>query len=292
MAGNNSYNDGCGCWTIFSVLFLLSLLITYWPLFVVAALLIGLYFYNKISSQKQEARRREKMIFEHEQNRKRISDDLARSSHPLNSNNNYQRNVNKQRTNSLEITLEQKNKKLDSMKDELKKKQKELDDLKAKHSKNQFIPENLVKLAIDEELNKIDKMTGIEFEYYCGSLLESLEYENVRVTISSGDQGLDITATNGTTSYGFQCKNFKAPVGNKAVQEALAGKSYYKVEKIGVITNSTFTPGAKNLAAEGNVELWDRDVLKELIEDQILHQNAKQDKETNTTDNNFTIDDK
>ncbi|MGM0173662.1 restriction endonuclease [Enterococcus sp. DIV0800] len=124
-------------------------------------------------------------------------------------------------------------------------------------------------LSIENELNRIDKLTGHQFEEYCGRLLKDMGFSNINVTVASGDQGIDILASMGTTAYGFQCKNYVSVVGNKAVQEALAGKVFYKIDKVGVITNNYFTNSAKKLASEGNVELWDRDTLKELLEDSI-----------------------
>lgn len=125
------------------------------------------------------------------------------------------------------------------------------------------------KLSIEDELDRIDKLTGHQFEEYCGRLLKDMGFSNINVTVASGDQGIDILASMGTTAYGFQCKNYISVVGNKAVQEALAGKVFYKVDRVGVITNNYFTNSAKKLATEGNVELWDRDTLKELLEDSI-----------------------
>lgn len=131
------------------------------------------------------------------------------------------------------------------------------------------------KITVESELNRIDKLNGHEFEKYCGNLLIDLGYSNVNITVSSGDQGIDILASMGSSSYGFQCKNYVSVVGNKAVQEALAGKIFYKVDRVGVITNNYFTTSAQKLAVEGNVELWDRDTLKELLEDSIDKNNTE-----------------
>ncbi len=47
--------------------------------------------------------------------------------------------------------------------------------------------------------------------------------------------------------------------------EAIAGKNYYQANNCMVITNSTFTKAAKELAASNNVKLWDRKILIEKI---------------------------
>lgn len=125
------------------------------------------------------------------------------------------------------------------------------------------------KLTVETELNRIDKLDGHDFEKYCGHLLEKLGFSDVNVTVGSGDQGIDVLASMGSTSYGFQCKNYSSTVGNKSVQEALAGRTFYKVDRVGVITNNYFTASAKKLATEGSVELWDRDTLKGYLDDDI-----------------------
>ena len=50
-----------------------------------------------------------------------------------------------------------------------------------------------------------------------------------------------------------------------AIQEAFAGKNYYNCDKVMVITNNYFTSSAIELAKINNVVLWDRNILKEKI---------------------------
>lgn len=112
------------------------------------------------------------------------------------------------------------------------------------------------------------EMTGYKFEEYCAALLKSNGFENVRVTKGSGDQGIDIIAYRFGVKYGIQCKYFDHPVGNKAVQEAYAGKRYYDCHVAAVLTNSTFTPQAVSLAKKSGVVLWDKDFLNNLEQNQ------------------------
>ena len=79
----------------------------------------------------------------------------------------------------------------------------------------------------------------------------------------SGDQGVDVIAERDGIKIGIQAKCYSEPVGNAAVQEVIAGISYYKLDKGFVVTNSTFTTAAKRLAEETHVILWDRSVLTE-----------------------------
>ena len=98
---------------------------------------------------------------------------------------------------------------------------------------------------------------GYDFEYTCAEVLIRRGFHSVKVTKSSGDQGADIIACKGMKKYAVQCKLYSRPVGNKAVQEAYAGMGYYKCSHAAVMTNSTFTKGAVDLAESLNVELWD-----------------------------------
>ena len=112
----------------------------------------------------------------------------------------------------------------------------------------------------------IDKMEGHEFEEYCAKLLEHNGFINVIVTQGSGDHGIDILAEKDDVSYAIQCKCYSSNIGNAAIQQALAGKKYYKRDIAVVLTNQYFTSQAKDEAKVFGVKLWDRDKLNDLIE--------------------------
>ena len=100
-------------------------------------------------------------------------------------------------------------------------------------------------------------MNGIQYERSCAKYLSVLGYKNITLTKASGDQGIDIIATKGNLKYGFQCKYYNRAVGNDAVQQAFSGIAYYKLDKAVVITNNDFSSGARKLAEEADVLLWD-----------------------------------
>lgn len=110
-----------------------------------------------------------------------------------------------------------------------------------------------------------DDMDGWEFEEYVGELLVRDGFIHVEVTRGSGDQGVDVLAERDGTSYAIQCKHYQGKISNKAVQEAYAGAEFYGCDVPVVVTNSWFTPSAKELADEIGVELWDRDELNRLV---------------------------
>ncbi|MBR1867813.1 MAG: restriction endonuclease [Clostridia bacterium] len=107
-------------------------------------------------------------------------------------------------------------------------------------------------------------MSGKTFENFIAKLYKKLGYISIN-TKTSGDQGIDVIVKKTFLKLGIQTKRYDRPVGNKAVQEAVAGKKYYKLDKVAVITNNYFTRSAKELAKVNGVELIDRDKLKVII---------------------------
>ncbi len=67
----------------------------------------------------------------------------------------------------------------------------------------------------------------------------------------------------------IQAKGYDGSVGNKAVQEAYAGMSFYKCAECAAITNSQFTSGAEELATSVGCRLIDGSLIPSLIEGRI-----------------------
>lgn len=108
---------------------------------------------------------------------------------------------------------------------------------------------------------------GYEFESFIANLYKLLGYEVLDVTSRSGDQGADVILKKDNLKYAVQVKFYSSPVGNKAVQEVVAGKNFYKTDKAMVVTNSTYTQQAKALAKANDVILIDGNALDKLIEE-------------------------
>ncbi len=122
------------------------------------------------------------------------------------------------------------------------------------------------RLLMTGDVTAADDMEGHDFEKFCADLLKRNGFEQVRVTQASGDQGVDILAEKDDIRYAIQCKNYNSKLGNTPVQEIYAGKTFYHCHVGVVMTNSTFTQGAIDLAEATNVILWDRDRLKKFME--------------------------
>lgn len=100
-------------------------------------------------------------------------------------------------------------------------------------------------------------MDGHDYEYQVANYLRNHGYTNVKVTRASGDFGVDIIAHKKGYKYAVQCKYYSNPVGVGAVQEVVAGKSFYSCDYAMVVTNNTFTQPAQTLAKSNNVILLD-----------------------------------
>jgi len=106
-------------------------------------------------------------------------------------------------------------------------------------------------------LSSLDGLDGLEFEKAVSFIYNKCGY-SAEVTQASGDFGVDVIATKGKEKLAIQAKRYKGSVGVKAVQEVSSGAFYYKATKAVVITNSFYTPQAKELADKLDVDLINR----------------------------------
>ena len=111
-------------------------------------------------------------------------------------------------------------------------------------------------------INIVDKMTGEEFEEFLELHFKKEGYKN-HLTPKTSDYGADLVVKKGKEKIVVQAKRWNQNVGVEAVQQAVASIKYYKAHRAMVITNSSFTENARNLAKANNVTLIDRkDILK------------------------------
>lgn len=98
------------------------------------------------------------------------------------------------------------------------------------------------------------KMSPWDFEANCARYL-GMKGWKTRTTKGSGDQGIDVFAQKEGIKIVLQCKLYSRPVGNKAVQEALAGKTFAGAHMGAVISNQRYTKSAHELAMKANIKL-------------------------------------
>lgn len=130
-------------------------------------------------------------------------------------------------------------------------------------------------------VEQFNGMDGHEFEYACADILRKNGFDNVEVTRGSGDFGVDIIARKGNLNYAIQCKCYNHKLNNAPIQEVVAGMSAYNCNAAAVMTNQYFTEPAKELARINNVELWDADVLSQMMSKNRYVKNYKQSSNAN-----------
>lgn len=108
-----------------------------------------------------------------------------------------------------------------------------------------------------------DDMSPEEFEHYCAALLRQAKWR-AKVTPASGDQGVDIVAEKRGLRIVVQCKMYSKPVGNRAVQEIVAGIAHVDAQRGVVVTTIGYTPAAEALAASNNVLLLRHSQLRRI----------------------------
>lgn len=97
-------------------------------------------------------------------------------------------------------------------------------------------------------------ITGYEFETLCADQLRQVGW-NARITPRGRDQGVDIVAEMNSIRVVLQCKCLSRPVGNKAVQEAVAARGHEAANFAAVVTNNDYTIAARELAATNGIWL-------------------------------------
>ena len=124
-----------------------------------------------------------------------------------------------------------------------------------------FIELKLEKL--DKDLNYSEDMDPYEYEHFCANEFKKNGWD-ANATQGSSDQGVDVIAyKDGVTLVG-QCKKYKRAVGNKAVQEVVAGIKFYDASIGIVIAPNGFTKSANALAEANDIKLIHHSEIKNI----------------------------
>lgn len=96
-------------------------------------------------------------------------------------------------------------------------------------------------------IDEIDRMTGEQFEQKLAVLFRQQGY-HVETTPKFGDSGADLILSRKGERVIVEADCWKNAVGVKAVQGAVGAVPHYDGQRAMVVTNSTFTVQATNLA--------------------------------------------
>lgn len=108
-------------------------------------------------------------------------------------------------------------------------------------------------------------MSGPQFEVFLENVFTVLGYVEVIRTKVAGDQGLDLIVSDGKERVAIQSKLYSGSVGNDSVQQIYAGMRHYACDRCAVVTNSTFTRAARELAISTGCRLIDGERLRLII---------------------------
>lgn len=119
-------------------------------------------------------------------------------------------------------------------------------------------------IKYNHNLKHKKEITPIDYEKQICLKLKEMGF-NARTTKATGDQGTDVLAEKDGVSFAIQCKMYSKPVGNKAVQEANAGRDFYQKDYGVVVSNATFTKAARQAANACGIILLNENQLDELL---------------------------
>ena len=106
--------------------------------------------------------------------------------------------------------------------------------------------------------------SGQEFELFLEKLFKTLGYNTIH-NGKPGDQGADLILQKNDCIYAIQAKYYTGKLSNTPIQEVVGSLKYYNANQGVVVTNSTFTHGAQELAKVNKVILIDGETLNYLI---------------------------
>jgi len=136
--------------------------------------------------------------------------------------------------------------------------------------------------------NNFADYSPFEFEEFIAKLFSAMGY-NTEVTSKTGDYGIDVIARRGTETIAIQVKHYMEGnhVRNTDVQRLLGSMKLKTIRAThGVlITTSRFTVQAKVQAEETDVELWDKNVLHQMVRKYLIDKTMKN--ESDKADQNF-----
>lgn len=106
----------------------------------------------------------------------------------------------------------------------------------------------------------VDDMTWVEFEYFVADWLRNRGYTDVRLT-EHYDLGIDIVAKKDGITWGVQVKHYSGLVGINAVRQVVVALKKYKCDRAMLVTNSSFSRPAIELAESQDCVLIDGSML-------------------------------
>jgi restriction system protein len=105
----------------------------------------------------------------------------------------------------------------------------------------------------------VSTLSPLAYEDYCAVVLRDAGWRTHTTPLQ--DQGVDVLANMRGVKAVIQCKMYSHPVGNRAVQEVVAGRLHYGADIAVVVSPAPYTRSARELAASTRVLLLHHDQL-------------------------------
>ncbi|WP_326645310.1 restriction endonuclease [Streptosporangium sp. NBC_01755] len=117
-------------------------------------------------------------------------------------------------------------------------------------------------LRDNAHLERVDQMTGVQFESLVEALLRRDGFHKVRRVGGSGDGGVDVIGTAPTGDlFVVQCKRWAKSVGSPEVRNLLGALHAYPGHRGVLVATTRFTAPAKQCAVGTDLLLIDREQL-------------------------------
>lgn len=130
------------------------------------------------------------------------------------------------------------------------------------------------------EIEENSNLKEDECELDLNNMFKSLGYEILDIPTSEY-HGVDFILSKNEEKIVVQVKQFDDKITDFSVHEILTAKEHYKADKARIITNSSFSSNAVDLAVRNNVDLWDGKKLREIIK---ILQNKEREKKLDQED--------
>jgi len=180
-----------------------------------------------------------------------------------------QRQEREERLRQMEEERKRKARKREEQEEERRRRaQQQAEELRRKQEREEQERAEAIEALLERDAlrESIHYMDGTEFENFMANVLAEKGY-HVQTTPKSGDQGVDVLLTMDGRKVAVQLKRYTGAVGNAAVQAVVAGMFHYQAKEAWVITTSTFTKSAKQLAMSNRVRLIDGRELEDWLSD-------------------------
>lgn len=112
------------------------------------------------------------------------------------------------------------------------------------------------------ELPPLALLTASQFEEVCVKYLEYKDFNNIIVLPKSEDERVTIVAEKEEVKYAIRCIKSDTKVKEDVVRGIESGRKHYRCHVGLVLTNSTFSKSAIDMAEEKLILLWDKDRLQ------------------------------